>query len=76
MKQQHSTDDFFRSNPNFRANFYPAYDDALRDNPAFHLLRRDDHDASIDVVLGAFIGAGRFGDRYDRFGRDGDWNDE
>jgi hypothetical protein len=72
MKQQHSTDDFFRSNPNFRANFYPAYDDALRDNPAFHLLRRDDRDASIDVVLGA----DRFGDRYDRFGRDGDWNDE
>ncbi|CAF1286652.1 unnamed protein product [Rotaria sordida] len=74
IKQQHSNHGFFRSDPNFRANHYPVYERTFHNNPAFRLLRRDDHDTSIDTVIGAF--AGRLADRYDRFGRDSDWNDE
>ncbi|CAF1496383.1 unnamed protein product [Rotaria sordida] len=74
IKQQHSNHGFFRSDPNFRANHYPVYERTFHNNPAFRLLRRDDHDTSIDTVIGAF--ASRLADRYDRFGRDSDWNDE
>ncbi|CAF2663655.1 unnamed protein product [Rotaria sp. Silwood2] len=73
IKQQHSNHSFFHSNPNYRANFGDQYELILHNNPAFHLLRRDDHDTSIDMVIGAL--ASRATDRYNRFGRDSDWND-
>lgn len=76
IKQQHTNHDFFHADPNYRANLYFRYDRILHTNPAFHLLRRDDDDTTIDLALNAFIGCSRFNVNYDRFGRNSDWNDE
>jgi hypothetical protein len=73
IKQQHSNHPVFHTNPNIRANAHERYERDLHNNPAFHLLRRDDHDNSVDLFLNAFLG--RVTNRYDRLGRNSDWND-